>query len=101
MRKAKLPEFLRKYFWEVDLDNMTLEEAPTFILKRVLDRGNTTALRWLLKNYSGKQIQNVILNSRDLSQITANFWTEILKLNRNKVKCLQKPYSRIRFGLYS
>ena len=80
---------------------MTFEEAPIFILKRVIDRGNTQALRWLLNHYSQDQIKDVILNSRDLSQKTANYWADLLGLDRRQVKCLQKPYSRIQFGLYS
>lgn len=97
----KLPEFLKTYFWDVDFDGLRLEESRTFILKRVLDRGDTKALNWLMENFTKKEIKDLLLFTRDISQKTANFWADYLKLDRRKVPCLQKPYSRTQFGLSS
>ncbi|MFH1536293.1 MAG: hypothetical protein ABIC96_04495 [Patescibacteria group bacterium] len=100
MRKTKLPIFFKPYFWDVDFSSLDLTQSH-FIIKRTLDRGNTKALKWLLNYYSKEEIINVILTSRDLSQKTANFWTDVFKLDPKKVICLQKPYSPIPFGLSS
>ena|SRR3989344_7202867 len=97
----KLPVFLKKYFWDVDFKELNLEKSKTFILKRVLDRGDTKALSWLKKNYTKDEIKKLVLFTRDISQKTANFWADYLKIDRRKVPCLQKPYSRIQFGLSS
>lgn len=97
----KLPVFLKQYFWDVDFDGLKLEESRTFILKRVLDRGDTKALNWLMGNFTKDEIKGLLFFTRDISQKTANFWADYLKIDRKKVPCLQKPYSRIQFGLSS
>ena len=68
---------------------------------RVLDRGDTGSIKWLLNNYSKDEIENTIMKSRDLSQKTANFWADLYNMDRTKILCLQKHYSPIQFGLSS
>lgn len=97
----KLPAFLKQYFWDVDFAGLNFEKSRTFVLKRVLDRGDTKALNWLMKNFTKSEIKSLLLFTRDISQKTANFWADYLKIDRKKVPCLQKPYSRIPFGLSS
>ena len=97
----KLPGFLKQYFWDVDFKNLDFWLDKTFILKRVLDRGNDKALKWLLKYYTKADIKELLLTTRDLSPKTANFWADLLNIDKRKVVCLQKPYSRIQFGLSS
>ncbi len=97
----KLPKFLQEYFWDVEFDRLTLEKSRNFILKRVLDRGDVKAIKWLLKHYENEDIKKLLLSTRDLSPKTANFWADHFGLDHKKVPCLQKPYSRIQFGLSS
>ena len=97
----KLPAFLKQYFWDVDFNSLDIETSKTFILKRVLDRGNDQALVWLMENYTKVDIKDLLLTTHDLSTKTANFWADYFKLDHKKVPCLQKPYSRIQFGLSS
>ena len=101
MSKTKLPESFRSYFWDVDFDTLSLRETPRFILKRVLDRGDTKALLWLLKHYTKEDIKSLLVKTRDISRKTAIFWADILGINYNDIPCLQIPYSRIPFGLSS
>ncbi|MBI2268042.1 MAG: hypothetical protein HYU80_01180 [Candidatus Blackburnbacteria bacterium] len=101
MNKSKPPEEFRKYFWDVDFEKLNLEHSKVFILKRLLDRGDTKAVIWLRQHYTADDIKNLLLTTRDLSAKTANFWANYLKLDHKKVPCLQKPYSRIPFGLSS
>lgn len=98
MKKTKLPQFLRPYFWDVEFENVDPEKNPQFILKRIIDRGNTQALKWALERFSLSDIRDLILTSRDLSRKTANFWADILGIDPKNVPCLQKPYSRIPVG---
>ena len=98
---AKIPLFFKPYFWDVDFRTLDLEKNSEFIIKRTLDRGDTKALLWLLKYYPTETIAKVVTNSRDLSQKTANYWSDLLNLDRREILCLQKPYSPIQFGLSS
>ena len=99
--KIQPPEFLRSYFWDVKFDLLDFRKSRTFILKRVLDRGNTKALSWIRQNYTNQEIKKLLLTTRDISPKTANFWAIFLGIDKRKVVCLQKPYSRIQFGLSS
>lgn len=101
MKTIKLPKSFKIYFWDVDFEKLEFWHAKTFILKRLLDRGDTKALNWVRQHYTKKDITELLLTSRDLSPKTANFWALILGINERKVVCLQKPYSRIPFGLSS
>jgi len=100
-RKTQVPEFLRPYFWDVEFNLLDFKKSKTFILKRVLDRGNTKALAWIRQNYTNDEIKKLLLTARDISPKTANFWALFLGIEKKKVICLQKPYSRIQFGLSS
>lgn len=104
MRQAKdkqLPESFRSYFWDIKFEELEVEKSSFFIIKRVLDRGNTNDVRWVLKTYGKDTIKNVILTTRDLSRPTGNFWADFLGIDKKQVPCLQKPYSPIHFGLSS
>lgn len=98
---AQLPMFIKSYFWDVDFDELQREKHWFLVLKRVLDRGNTRAIRWAIKNYGQDRIREVVTTSIDLSPQTANFWASLLGLPRREVPCLNKPYSPIPFGLSS
>lgn len=85
----------------MDFDTLDFKKSKVFILKRMLDRGDIKALHWIRQNYTNQEIKKLLLSSRDLSPKTANFWADYLKINHKKVPCLQKPYTRIPFGLSS
>ena len=99
--KNSLPDSFKSYFWDVNFDSLNLKQNKSFILKRLLDRGDTQALTWLKGNYNIEEIGELLLSTRDISAKTANFWADFLQLDRSKVLCLQKPYTRIPFGLSS
>ena len=96
--RTQLPEFLKPCFWDITFEDLKLEKSRYFILERVLDRGNTQAIKWALSIFSKDEIRDVLLTSRDLSGKTANFWAEMMHVDKGKVPCLQKPYSPIPFG---
>ncbi len=99
--KKQLPEFLRPYFWDVAFEELEIKTHAFLVIKRVLDRGNLSDIRWLVKTYGKNAIKKVVLETKDLARPTGNFWADILGLDKNKVLCLQKPYSPIHFGLSS
>lgn len=97
----QLPEFLRSYFWDVDFDKLEVEKHAFLVIKRVLDRGSLRDIRWLVKTYRQEKIGGVVLKTKDLARPTANFWADLLSLDKSQVQCLQTPYSPIHFGLSS
>jgi len=101
MKQDQLPEFLRRYFWDVEFENVSIEKNPSFVLKRILDRGDTRAIKWAMTKFTLSDIKDIVTSSRDLSRKTANFWTVLLDIDPKDVPCLQKPYSRIPFGPFN
>jgi hypothetical protein len=101
MAKTKLPAHFKQFFWDVKFDDFYLEDAPTMVLKRMLDRGKTDDIRWILKHFTLEDIKELLLFTRDLDPKTGKFWADILELDHTRVPCLQKPYDPIHWGLYS
>lgn len=97
--KNTIAGVLAPVFWDVKFEEVDIAKNPRFVLKRVIDRGDTRALKWIMERFTKEDIKELILTSRDVSRKTANFWTLILDIDPNKVPCLQKPYSRTPFGL--
>ena len=91
----KLPFFLKKYFWNVDFTELNLEKDSFFVINRILEYGDIKDLCWLFKKVERKQIEEVIIKSRELSPKTANFWGLFLNLNKNKILCLKKSYQKM------
>lgn len=101
MQQTHLPESFRSLFWDVPFSDLTVSEHAHMIMKRILDRGNTEQVRWLLKTYPKKDIRAVVMGTRDLARATGHFWADFLDINKQDVPCLQKPYNPIHFGLSS
>src|SRR3989338_1450938 len=92
--RERLPEFLRQYFWDVDFGELDGQKDAFFITKRVLDRGTTQALSWVISEYGVDKIRQVVTSTRDLDRSTANFWADMLIINKEKVPCLNRSEER-------
>lgn len=101
MKNKRLPSNFNSYFWDTNFELLDLSKDAKYIIKRVLDRGNTNDIYWLVKNYDKNVIAETVLQTRDMAKKTANFWADYLNLDKANVICLQKPYYPIPFGLSS
>jgi len=91
---TKLPNFLKKYFQDVEFKNIDLEKRRVFILKRILEYGNEQAVFWMLQNFKRLEIKNVLCNFRGFSQKSANFWALLLNIPKEEIICLKKRSSK-------
>ena len=101
VKEIKIPKKFKVYFWDVGFEKLDPSINSYLIIKRVLDRGKTSDIKWLFSQYGEEKIKEVLTSTRDLSRITANFWSKILNIPRTQIPCLKKRYSPIRFGLSS
>ena len=69
---------LRKYFWDVAYEDLSLEKYPKFIAERILNFGDLDAVKWLQSVLDREFIRSVILNSRNLNPKTKNYWILML-----------------------
>lgn len=91
----KLPLFLKKYFWDIDFDNLNFKKREEFVILRILEYGDIKSTQWLFKNINKKRIKETILNQRVLSPKTTNFWCLFFNLKKEKILCLKKPYQKM------
>jgi hypothetical protein len=96
-----IPDSFQTYFWDVSFDSLDIDKNAHLIMKRVLDRGSTNDIKWLLNTYTKDNIREVLTGTKDLARATGNFWADILDVDKKDVPCLQKPYFPIHFGLSS
>lgn len=72
------PEF-RRYFWDVNFDELSVGKYPRFIAERILNYGDAESIQWLLTWADIDFIKELINTSRNLNARTRNFWKIILK----------------------
>ncbi|MBU1085859.1 MAG: hypothetical protein ABIJ43_00930 [Candidatus Beckwithbacteria bacterium] len=97
--KKKLPKKLYSYFWEVDSGEIRLEKDRDYIVKRLIDYGKTSDIKWLMKTYGPNSIKYILTKYRGIFRRTAMLWANVLDINPAEIKCLQTPYHRIPFGV--
>jgi len=92
----KLPSGLKKYFWDLEFEKIDVKAYPRDVLTRLLEYGDEKAINWMKRNFTKKQITDVLFHFRIVSPKSANFWALIFGIDRKRVLCLQKPYLEIR-----
>lgn len=69
-----LPKLIKKYFWGDSLQNLNWETHQDYISQTILEKGNETAVRWLLKKIDKKQLKNNLSHLK-LDHKSKNFWS--------------------------
>ena len=88
----KLPKFLKKYFCDIDFDNLDLEKRRVYILKRILEHGDEQAVAWMWRHFKKEEIKQVLYNYRGFSEKSVNFWALVLGISKKRKACLNKPW---------
>jgi len=92
----RLPEFLKKYFWEVNFEKLDVKKNSAYILIRLLEYGDEKAIGWMKRHFTKDDIENVLFHFRGISPKSANYWALMLDIDKNSVLCLQRHYLKIR-----
>ena len=87
---GKVPSELQKYFWDTEISRIDLEKHKRYVIERLLDHGDETAIDWLNKNYPQREIIETLKISRSLSKRSANFWAIIYNISKEQIKSLNK-----------
>lgn len=97
---TSLPQSLYRFFWDVNPKNVNPSVNPTYVINRLLDKGDLEAARWTLKHFPRQYIIETFQTKRDFSPSTALFWSRYLNIPREEVKCMQEPYYSLRRQLW-
>ena len=95
-----IPDYLHRYFWDVDVKILNPQDKPYFVISRLLDKGGTRAVKWIRNNYDEEIIKKTLENYRDFSLKSASFWSLIYNIPREKIKCFQQPYLKMHKTLW-
>jgi len=83
-----LPNFLQTALWSYDLRQVSKIRHKNVIITQILNYGSWPQIQWLLKNYSAKEIKQVLKNpSRGMWRADViNYWEKIFNLRVPKSK---------------
>lgn len=90
----RLPGFLEKYFWDVDFSRLNKEDYTSFITERILEYGDERAIRWLFQNFTKSEIKKILKKRRNISPLSANYWSLVLEVPKNQILCLQRQFQK-------
>ena len=97
---TKLPIEFKKYFWDVDFDQLDPRTKSKFVLGRIMDRGDALACKWMQKNFTKSQISDALKQATEMSLRSAAFWGNIYDVNSSQIKCFRTPYRETRKTLW-
>lgn len=78
-----LPKYLAPYLASYDLEMLDLKKNKEIIITEILNKGDSQALKWLIKNYPEKDIKNTISNPINGSWFKSvlKYWLRIFTIN--------------------
>ena len=68
-----LPKGIKKYFWGDDLKELDWENNRDYITKTLLEKGDSEAIRWLLKEVDSKYLKKIV-EEKKLDPKSENYW---------------------------
>jgi len=82
-----LPDYLKAYFCDIELDELDLHRHGHFIISRILSEGSEQALIWLFDFYDRERMKDTVKASRSLSHKTARCWQNFFDLKEEELCC--------------
>lgn len=89
----QLPQYAKKYFWDVDVARIDEQHHEAFIIQRLFEYGNLEANAWLLRTFSRKAL-TAALTGKNLSDRSRHFWALILNATQHSALCTKKSLAR-------
>jgi len=82
-----LPQDLESLFWDCDFASVRLDKHRSFVIRRVLDRGDWDAITWLRRTVGDAAIRDwfIARKGRGLDPRKLRFWEVILELPTDAV----------------
>ncbi len=87
---GQLPNSLRSFFWDVDIDKISTVESAHFIIGRLMEHGDENAVQFLFKSYRRDQLVHALKTSRTISRRSRVFWQILLDMD--ETSCTPRRY---------
>jgi hypothetical protein len=69
-----IPRALKTFFWDVSIETVDPSRNKGYVISRILELGDETAVTWLTNEYSEDDLRETIQTSRLLSARSRNYW---------------------------
>lgn len=79
----RLPESLRPYFWDTDMDKLSIKENRDFIISRLITKAGTKGLETILYLYTPAEIKQAVMRTRNLTPVTAAYFRRKFRLKES------------------
>lgn len=83
-------ELRKSLFWDANIDQIDLELDASFIIERVLERGNFNEWSFIKENYGLRKIKDEALKASYLTKKTLNFCSVYFSEPFEKFRSWQK-----------
>lgn len=80
-----MPEEFKKYFWDVNFEELNIKKHKQYIISRLYCYGDLKAIKWIKDTYTPEEIKNVAKNSRNLKPIVANYLRQQFNLKKEEM----------------
>jgi hypothetical protein len=92
--QTKIPDFVKKYLWDVNEKDLSADTHKNFIIERVLEYGDFDSLKWIQENFGREEIIEVLKTSNKLSRNTGNLYALYFNVNKEELLCIRKPFTQ-------
>jgi len=90
MDKPFLDQLSLSLFWDVDRQNIDPEANASFLIIRVMERGNRQEVRTTWAHYGAERIKKVLLEAPSLSTKTIAFFANQFCLKKEAFRAYQR-----------
>ena len=85
--------FSKNLFWDVDADDLDIQENARFIIERVLMRGRIQDWLTINRIYGLDKIKEEAVRIRYLDKVTLNFCSTYFHIPKSQFRCYNQPQS--------
>jgi len=94
MLKPKIPDFVKKYLWDVSENDLSIKNHTVFIIERILEYGDFDSVSWMKKTFPLDRIIKVLKTSNKISTKTGNLYALYFKIAKEEILCIRKPFTQ-------
>lgn len=81
---SSIPASLNRYFWDTRPENIDVQKNASYVIDRLLSKGDLNSWEWMRTAYSSEQIKDRVQKSRQLSRKDTVFFSLVYNLPPNK-----------------
>lgn len=88
-----IDDFSQNFFWDVKKERLDLNKNKSFVIQRIIDRGDWPDVKLLFQYYGKDIIIEVLQKARYLDKKTVNFFATYYDLEKESFRAFQPKQS--------